>query len=197
MKQENNKDKFLKLFGKGKDQKDNEPIEKPIVLYYAKYIGVLGSNKSFPTEEGAYVRIHEDRIEIELLKSKFQVAIPYKNMTDVQHIDGGKKFDLEKGVIGGLIWKRHHIVTVIKYDDNALIQTIALDFQANTKYAQPLIYKKMQDIQQQRKIESLENAVNQPSSIADELIKIAKLKEQGVITEEEFSQIKSNLMKRI
>ena len=23
-------------------------------------------------------------------------------MTDVQHIDGGKKFDLEKGVIGGL-----------------------------------------------------------------------------------------------
>jgi hypothetical protein len=59
MTQENNKDKFLKLFGKGKD-KDKEPIEKPIVLYYAKYIGVLGSNKSFPTEEGAYVRIYED-----------------------------------------------------------------------------------------------------------------------------------------
>ena len=49
-------------------------------------------------------------------------------MTDVQHIDGGKKFDLEKGVIGGLIWKRHHIMTVIKYDDDALIQTIALIF---------------------------------------------------------------------
>jgi hypothetical protein len=75
MTQENNKDKFLKLFGKGKDK---EPIEKPIVLYYAKYIGVLRSNKFFPTEEGAYVRIYEDRIEIELLKSKFQVAIPIK-----------------------------------------------------------------------------------------------------------------------
>ena len=31
-------------------------------------------------------------------------------------------------------------------------------------------------------------------SIADELDKLAKLKEQGVKTEEEFSQIKRNLM---
>lgn len=52
----------------------------------------------------------------------------------------------------------------------------------------------MQDIQQQRKIESLENAVKQPSSIADELSKIAKLKEQEVITEEEFLQMKNNLL---
>ena len=34
-------------------------------------------------------------------------------------------------------------------------------------------------------------------SVADELSKLAKLKEQGVITEEEFSQMKSNLMKRM
>jgi Short C-terminal domain len=33
-------------------------------------------------------------------------------------------------------------------------------------------------------------------SIADELGKLAKLKEQGVITEEEFLQLKSNLMKK-
>ena len=57
-------------------------------------------------------------------------------------------------------------MTVIKDDDANGEQTIALDFQGNTKYAQPLIYEKMRDIQQQRKIESLENTVNQPSSIA-------------------------------
>jgi hypothetical protein len=34
-------------------------------------------------------------------------------------------------------------------------------------------------------------------SIADELSKLAKLKAQGVITEAEFSQMKSNLMKRV
>jgi hypothetical protein len=33
-------------------------------------------------------------------------------------------------------------------------------------------------------------------SIADELSKLAKLKEQGVITEDEFSRMKNNLMKR-
>jgi hypothetical protein len=69
MTQENNKDKFLKLFGKGKD-KDKEPIEKPIVLYYAKYIGLGGTNKSLPIDEGVYVRIYDDRIDIDFLKSK-------------------------------------------------------------------------------------------------------------------------------
>jgi hypothetical protein len=34
-------------------------------------------------------------------------------------------------------------------------------------------------------------------SIADELNKLVKLKEQGDITEEEFSQMKSNLMKKM
>jgi Short C-terminal domain len=34
-------------------------------------------------------------------------------------------------------------------------------------------------------------------SIANELNKLVKLKEQGAITEEEYSQMKSNLMKRM
>jgi ribosomal protein S20 len=34
-------------------------------------------------------------------------------------------------------------------------------------------------------------------SVADELSKLAKLKEQGVITEDAGSQMKSNLMKRM
>ena len=172
MTQENNKDKFLKLFGKGKDEKDKEPIEKPIVLYCAKYIGVLGSNKSFPTEEGAYVRINEDRIDIEILKSKFQTAIPYKNMTDVENIDAGNKVDLERiiglgvltagiGSIVALFWKRHHIITVIKYTDNAsVLQVMAIDFLADTKYAQPIIYKKMLETQRIPKIPS-----RQPSQL--------------------------------
>ena len=50
----------MKLFGRDKNEnKDNE--EKPIVFYYAKYIGVLGSDKSRPVDEDSYVyifRIH-------------------------------------------------------------------------------------------------------------------------------------------
>ena len=121
-------------------------------------------------------------------------------MTEVQHIDGGMKFDLEKGVIGGIIWKRHHIVTVIKYDDNALIQTIALDFQANTKYAQPIINNKMREVKQQRqeqKVESLLNSHNGTIvSIADELRKLAELRSEEILTEQEFQQINQDLIRK-
>jgi hypothetical protein len=41
----------MKFFGRKQD-KDNE--EKPIIFYYAKYIGVLGSNKSLPVDEDSY-----------------------------------------------------------------------------------------------------------------------------------------------
>jgi hypothetical protein len=78
-------------------------------------------------------------------------------MTDLQNVDAGKKIDLDRvlglslaslgvGTLIGLLWKRHAIVTVIKYnDDNSEPQTIALDFMANTKYAQPIIDRLIQN----------------------------------------------------
>jgi hypothetical protein len=68
--------------------------------YYAKYIGVLGSNKSLPVDEDSYVSIFEDRIHIELLKNFFHVSekitIPYRSMTDLQNVDAGKKVDIDQ-----------------------------------------------------------------------------------------------------
>ncbi len=47
----------------------------------------------------------------------------------------------------GLLWKRHAIVTLIKYNDNnSEPQTIALDLIPDTKYAQPLIDKKFREV---------------------------------------------------
>jgi hypothetical protein len=40
------------------------------------------------------------------------------------------------------------------------------------------------------------NNNNPTISIADELVKLAKLKEQGVITESEFVQMKQDLIRR-
>jgi hypothetical protein len=187
----------LKLFGRDKskdndnEEEDNEE-EKPIVFYYAKYIGVLGTNKSLPVDEDSYVYIFEDRIDIELLKSKTRVTIPYRSMTDLQNVDAGNKVDLDR-VIGlglvGLLWKRHHVVTIIKYTDDEIPQVIALDFLAGLQYAQPLIDKKFREVHP--KLPPKESVI----SVADELSKLAKLKEQGIITEEEFSQIKNNLIK--
>jgi hypothetical protein len=188
----------MKFFGRDQNK---ENVEKPIVTHYAKYIGVLSSNKSYPTEEGAYVNFYEDRIVIDLLKSKHQTVIPYKNMTEVQNVDAGNKVDLERviglsaitagiGRIVSLLWKRHAIIIVIKYsDDTSEPQTMALDFMSNTK----LIDRKMREI---RNLPSRDDT-KATISIADELSKLVKLKEQGVITEEEFLQLKSHLMKKM
>lgn len=66
---------------------------------------------------------------------------------------------------------------------------MALDFIRDTKYAQPLIDKKMREVQNP----PIQDTNQTKLSIADELSKL-KLKEQGVVTEEEFSQMKRNLM---
>jgi hypothetical protein len=117
-------------------------------------------------------------------------------MTEIQNVDAGKKFDADKFALVGpffLLWKRHAILTVVKYtDDSSEPQTIALDFEHNTKYAQPLLDRKMREVRNLPSHEDTKATI----SIADELSKLAKLREQGVITEEEFSQMKNNLMKR-
>jgi hypothetical protein len=142
----------MKFFGRNQDKDKAE--EKPIVFYFAKQIGVLGTNISLPIEEDAYIYLYEDRIDVKLLKRKSRAVIPYKSMTDLQNMDAGDKVDIERvvglGVIPGLLWKKHHVVTVIKYiDDTSAPQIMALNFRDNTKYAQPLIYKKMREKQPQ------------------------------------------------
>jgi hypothetical protein len=71
----------MKLFRRDQNK---ENLEKPIVIHYAKYIGVLSSDESYLLEEGAYVNFYEDRVVIDLLKSKHQTVIPYKNRTEIQ-----------------------------------------------------------------------------------------------------------------
>ena len=106
------------------------------------------------------------------------------------------------GTLVGLLRKRHRVVTIIKYTSEDIApHVIALDFHANTKYAQPLIDKKIQEKQQHAKtpdqLSKPPEDANQLAitPIADELSKLAKLKEQGVITEEEFLKLKNNLIK--
>ena len=72
-------------------------------------------------------------------------------------------------------------------------QTIALDFRANTKYAQPLINRKFREVHPTPVIETNQGA----TSMVDEISKLAKLKEQGIITEDEFLQMKNSLMKKM
>ena len=43
---------------------------------------------------GAYVKFYEDGVVIDLLKSKHQTVIPYKNITEIQNFDDGKRIIL-------------------------------------------------------------------------------------------------------
>jgi hypothetical protein len=70
---------------------------------------------------------------------------------------------------------------------------MALDFMANTKYAQPLMDRKMREARGLPSHDDTKSTI----SIADELNKLVKLKEQGAITEEELLQLKSNLMNKM
>jgi hypothetical protein len=70
---------------------------------------------------------------------------------------------------------------------------MALDFMANTKYAQPIMDRRMREARGLPIHDDTKSTI----SIADELNKLVKLKEQGAITEEEFSQLKSNLMNKM
>jgi hypothetical protein len=75
-------------------------------------------------------------------------------------------------------------------DDTSEPQTMDLDFMHNTKYAQPLMDRKMREARGPPSHDDTKSVI----SIVYELNKLVKLKEQGAITEEEFSQRKRNLM---
>ena len=74
-----------------------------------------------------------------------------------------------------------------KADD--LIEIIRSGMQSN---------KKLSPSQKQQSFESEEQVIssNQSVSVADELRKLAKLKEEGIITEEEFQQMKEDLIRK-
>lgn len=71
-------------------------------------------------------------------------------MTEVLNVDGGNKMALDRvlafGILGG-IWKKQHILTVIKYKDNSFPdkeQVVVFDFEHGLQRVQPLIYEKIQ-----------------------------------------------------
>lgn len=129
--------------------------EKSIVSYYAQYIGLLGSNKYIPTDQDTYIHLYEDMLIVQFLKLEgVMITIPYYSIVDILNLDGGEKISPGRVVGAGLIalplaivgalWKKHHIITVIKYLDFATEpETLALDFGDNLQYAQSFIYEKI------------------------------------------------------
>jgi hypothetical protein len=75
-----------------------------------------------------------------------------------------------------------------------LLEIIRSGMQGNSSKSTP----KKQKCYSSELFESKEYTLpsNQPISIADEIRKLAKLKEEGILTEEEFKQMKQDLIRK-
>ena len=138
--------------------KENDGIVRPIDTFLTRYIGYLGTNKLIPTEQEIYLHVYEEGILIQFRKIKrTQIEIPYTSVTEVLNVDGGNKTELDRvlafGILGGM-WKKQHILTIIKYKDKSFPdkeQVIVFDFEKGLQKVQPLIYEKMQKARTNRK----------------------------------------------
>jgi hypothetical protein len=139
----------------GRKKKENKKGRKPLETFFVRYIGYLGTNKMIPSDQDIYLHILEEGIYIQFLNLKgnlkgTHIEIPYIKMMDIQNMDGGDKVDADRvltlGLLAGYLWKKHHTITIIKYNDNAEKepQQVALDLGNGLQKIQPLIYDKMQ-----------------------------------------------------
>jgi hypothetical protein len=134
-----------------------ENVVKPIDTFFTRYIGYLGTNRYIPTEQDIYLHVYEEGILIQFIDLKVPpFEIPYTSMIDMRNMSGGDKIDAGRVIglglvatplaITGALWKKHHIITLVQYNDNVSTepQLIAFDFGDGIQKVQPLIYGKMQ-----------------------------------------------------
>jgi uncharacterized membrane protein len=57
-----------------------------------------------------------------------------------------------------------------------------------------LLYKSFVPSQKDKNQSTLKNTSSNPKSVADELLKLQNLREEGIITEEEFQKMKKKLI---
>jgi hypothetical protein len=144
------------MFGRNNDINKVKPIS-----YFATY---LGGHPKYPGDESIGVYIHPEQLELAF--KGHNITIPYTEIKNIVNVDKDKVF--EGGNIAlfgpfGLLMKRKVNATVIEYNEaeTSEIRMVALDFWANTKYAQPIIYEKMVDA---RQISSLSKSSNMESN---------------------------------
>jgi hypothetical protein len=127
-------------------RKKAEDKVEPIETYYTQYIGYLGTNKYIPSDQDIYLHVYDEGILIQFIDLKApNIEIPYTSMIDMQNISGGEKVEAGRvvalGLIAGTLWKKHHTLTIINYNND---QTVAFDFGDNIQKVQPMIYERMQ-----------------------------------------------------
>ena len=123
-------------------------------LYYVKY---LGGHKAFPRPTDTKMHFYHDRVEIDNPK----LIVPYRYMQNIENTNEKKISALRVIVLGlifvplaivGALWKKSHIYTIIRFRDYFDDQMIVLDFDENIDSAQSVIYRRMLEFRDTKKI---------------------------------------------
>ena len=123
-------------------------------FYYIRY---LGGHKAFPTPADTKMHFYYDRVEIDNPK----LVVPYRHMQNIENTNEKKISALRVIVLGlifvplaivGALWKKDHIYTIIRFRDYFDDQMIVLDFDQNIDSAQSVIYKRMLEFRNSKKL---------------------------------------------
>ena len=117
--------------------------------------------------------ITDEGVEGEVLKDfkRIKMRVPFDRIAQVNIVRGMLKADIEVVNKGGA--------------DNLVIRALSKD---EAEQARALIDQKMQEVSREQRPASA------PSSVADELRKLADLRAQGIINESEFQAQKAKLL---
>lgn len=120
-------------------------------------IRYLGGHKAFPTPTDTKMHFYYDRVEIDNPK----LVVPYRHMQNIENTNEKKISALRVIVLGlifvplaivGALWKKDHIYTIIRFRDYFDDQMIVLDFDQNIDSAQSVIYKRMLEFRNSKKL---------------------------------------------
>jgi hypothetical protein len=115
----------------------------------------MGGHKAYPSHSGTRMYFYEERIEVDSPK----LVIPYRSMKNIENITERRISILRVVVLGlifvplaivGALWKKNHIYTIIRFNDNSDDQMIIVDFEQNLDSAQSVIYNRMLEFRNKR-----------------------------------------------
>ena len=121
-------------------------------FYNIKY---MGGHKAYPSHSGTRMYFYEERIEVDSPK----LVILYRSMKNIENITERRISILRVVVLGlifvplaivGALWKKNHIYTIIRFNDNSDDQMIIVDFEQNLDSAQSVIYNRMLEFRNKR-----------------------------------------------
>jgi len=117
--------------------------------------------------------VTDEGVEGEVLKDfkRIKMRVPFDRIAQVNIVRGMLKADIEVVNKGGA--------------DNLVIKALSKD---EAEQARALIDQKMHEVSQEQR------PASSPSSVADELRKLADLRAQGIINESEFQAQKAKLL---